>query len=251
MLLAIPLCCLALRGAPAQEHRPTQAEVHAIVKRLDELYRSTSSFARVEMGITTPHWRRTLDLQAWSSGTDRTFIRILAPKKERGVGTLRLGNEMWNYLPKTNKVIKIPPSMMMSSWMGSDFSNDDLVKEYTFSEDYAFHLITPPDADPEQLFLECRPEEGRPIVWDRVVVVVGRQDLLPVRQEYYDEKGRLMRLLTFTETRTIGGRTLPTVMEMRPQKKRGNRTTVRYRELEFGGDLDDGIFTLRHLRSPR
>lgn len=250
-LLTILPCCLLLCGAASAPRPLARTDVQAIIRKLDELYRSNSSFARVEMEIATPHWQRALDLQAWSSGMDKTFIRILAPKKERGVGTLRIGNEMWNFLPKTNKIIKVPPSMMMGSWMGSDFTNDDLVKEYTFAEDYTFQVIEPPDADATQLFVECRPKEGRPIVWERVVVVVHRSDLLPVRQEYYDEDGELVRLLNFSDVKTIGGRLLPTTMEMLPQKKPGNRTIVRYRELQFDAELDEDIFTLRHLRSPR
>src|SRR6056297_1942824 len=111
-----------------------------IVNKVDKLYRSESSYALMEMRIVTPHWERTLKMKTWSSGMDKTFIRIIAPKKEKGVGTLRIKNQMWNYLPKTNKVMKIPPSMMMANWMGSDFTNDDLVSEYTFIEDYNFSM---------------------------------------------------------------------------------------------------------------
>ena len=104
-LLVLLPCWLVLCGGAPRAGQPRQdPDVRTIVRRLDELYRSTSSFARFEMEIATPHWQRTLDLQAWSSGMDKTFIRILSPKKERGVGTLRIGNEMWNYLPRTNKV---------------------------------------------------------------------------------------------------------------------------------------------------
>ena len=121
-------------------------DVEAIVKKMDQLYRSETSHAEIEMQITTPHWERTLAMNVWTKGMDKTFIRIMAPKKERGVATLRIGNEMWNYLPKTNKVMKIPPSMMMGSWMGSDFTNDDLVKESSMLNDYTYKLIKPEDA---------------------------------------------------------------------------------------------------------
>ncbi|HEQ71435.1 MAG TPA: outer membrane lipoprotein-sorting protein, partial [Spirochaetia bacterium] len=106
-------------------------DINRVVHAIDTLYRANSSSGRVRMEITTPHWKRSLTMTVWSEGTEKTLIRILEPEKERGVGTLRIGNEMWNYLPATNKVIKIPPSMMMSSWMGSDFNNNDLVSEFT------------------------------------------------------------------------------------------------------------------------
>ena len=112
--------------ASAQESTPN---IETVIKHIDQLYRSETSHADMEMHIVTPHWERTLAMTIWSKGMSKTFIRITAPKKEQGVATLRIGNEMWNYLPKTNKVMKIPPSMMMGSWMGSDFTNDDLVRE--------------------------------------------------------------------------------------------------------------------------
>lgn len=239
----LPWACLAAET-------PAPDDVAAIVRTVDALYRSASSFAEIEMQIVTPHWERTLRLHAWTSGMTKTFIRILSPRKERGVGTLRLGHEMWNYLPKTNKIIKIPPSMMMGSWMGSDFTNDDLVKEYTFLNDYDFRLLTVPDTDPVLLYLECRPKEGRPIVWDRVVVALRREDYLPVWQEHFDERGRMMRRLSFSVIRTLGGRTLPTVLEMVPAGKQGYKTVIRYRKFEFDRDVRDETFSIRHLRSP-
>src|SRR5512138_647067 len=120
---AVILALCAAVSAPAQS---SKADVERIVRTIDNLYRSNSSSSRIEMTITTPHWQRTLLMDAWSKGTTQTFIRILSPKKENGVATLRKGTEMWNFLPNAGKVVKIPPSMMMSSWMGSDFTNDDL-----------------------------------------------------------------------------------------------------------------------------
>lgn len=124
LILSVMIVLLFVSGATQNE---SELNVREIVKQIDELYRSESSYSELEMEIITPHWERTLKMKAWSKGMEKTFIRILAPAKEKGMVTLRIGNEMWNYLPKTNKVIKVPPSMMMSSWMGSDFTNDDLV----------------------------------------------------------------------------------------------------------------------------
>ena len=130
----------------ADEQSVTNAEVRALIEEIDQLYRSESSYAVFEMEIVTPHYQRTLAMEAWSLGTKKTLIRINAPRKEKGVSTLRIDNEMWNYLPKTDRVIRIPPSMMMSSWMGSDFTNDDLVQEFSLFEDYSYELTTPDSA---------------------------------------------------------------------------------------------------------
>lgn len=221
-----------------------------IAKKVDELYRSGTSYAEFEMAIETPHWKRTLVMKAWSEGTDRTFIRILKPKKERGVGTLRIGTEMWNYLPKTAKVIKIPPSMMMSAWMGSDFTNDDLVREFTLLKDYTFQMITPPGAKSGMLYLEARPKPDVPIVWDRLVIEVRETDLIPVSEKYYDEKNVMMREMTFSEIRDFGGRKVPAVLTLIPAGKPENKTVIRYRVLTFDQGVQPGTFTLRHLRRP-
>jgi outer membrane lipoprotein-sorting protein len=223
-------------------------EAEKIVKKMDELYRSSASEALVEMEIITPHWRRTLKMRAWSEGLEKTFLRILEPKKEAGIATLRLGDEMWNYLPKTNKVIKIPPSMMMSSWMGSDFTNDDLVKEFTFIESYDFEMASPGSPEPGLVYVKCVPKEGLPIVWGHVLIAAQEADLMPVWENFYDEKGSLMREMVFKEVKAFGNRRIPSVMELTPTTKEGQKTVLRYLEARFDAALDPDIFTLRNLR---
>ncbi|MCP4155584.1 MAG: outer membrane lipoprotein-sorting protein [bacterium] len=223
------------------------SDAKEIVKKMDELYRSLSSEALMEMEIITPHWKRTLKMKFWTRGMKKTFIRILAPKKEKGIATLKMGNEMWNFLPKTDKVMKIPPSLMMGSWMGSDFTNDDLVKEYTFTEDYTFKKI---DTEiPGTISVRCIPKKGLPIVWGHQVIIVNEKDYMPVKQEYYDEKGVLIRVLTFKEPRAFGKRTIPAVMELTPRNKKGKKTIIRYLEAEFDGNIDKKIFSQRNLRT--
>lgn len=201
------------------------------------------------MVIQTPHWERTLRMKAWTEGMKKTLIRILEPKKEHGMGTLRVGNEMWNYLPKTNKIIKIPPSMMMSSWMGSDFTNDDIVKEFSLFEDYSYEHVIPEDARPGLIYVKAIPREGLPIVWGYMIVAVQAEDYLPVTYQYYDEKDLLMRVQNFRDIRQFGDRTIPAVMEMVPQHKEGHKTIIRYFTAQFDITLDAGIFSLRNLRT--
>lgn len=230
------------------EQRP---DIEKVVNAIDRLYRHDSSHTLMEMEIHTPHWSRTLKLEAWSEGMDKTFIRILQPQKERGMGTLRIDNEMWNYLPKTNKVMKIPPSMMMSSWMGSDFKNNDLVKEFTFTEDYTFEYMRPDEAKKGLLYLKCTPKPGEPIVWGHVLIAVNAQSLIPEWERYYDEHGELMRVMYFREVETFDGTQLPSIMELVPQTKEGHRTVLHYIEAEFDLQINERIFTLRHLRNFR
>jgi hypothetical protein len=224
-------------------------DVNAIIREIDRLYRSKTSYSELEMEIVTPHWQRTLAMYGWSEGMQKTFIRITAPKKEEGVATLRIGNEMWNYLPRTNKIIKIPPSMMMSSWMGSDFTNDDLVKEFSLFEDYTYELIRPEGAVDSRIYINCTPREGLPIVWGNIVFTVRKKDRLPVEARYYDEKGNVMRVLEYKDIREFGGRVIPATLEMVPQNREGHRTVITYRKLEFDIPLKKDVFSQRHLRS--
>jgi hypothetical protein len=235
-----------LRG---QDSSPDRAR--EIVRKIDALYRSQSGEALVEMAVVTPHWQRTLRMRIWTRGMKDTFIRILEPKKEEGFATLRIGNEMWNFLPKIDKVMKIPPSMMMSSWMGSDFTNDDLVKEFTFVDAYRFELTTPGSPEPGLLYVKCLPKEGRPIVWGSVVLAVREADDMPVWERYYDEKGRLAREMVFRDVRTFGNRRIPASLELVPKTEEGRKSVLRYLEARFDVPLAPDIFTLRNLHGGR
>jgi outer membrane lipoprotein-sorting protein len=244
---AAVLFVAAAVGAAAQT-RPDAAEV---VSRIDRLYRAGSSFAVMEMEIVMPQWQRMLKMRAWSEGKEKTFIRILEPRKERGVGTLRIGNEMWNYLPKANRVMRIPPSMMMSSWMGSDFNNNDLVRELTFTEDYTFQYTEAGDPQEGALSIKAIPKEGRPIVWGHVLLEVDAESLQPLTQKYYDESGKLMRVMRYSDVKTFDDRRIPSVMELIPQNKEGYKTILRYLEAEFNLDVPPETFTRRNLRTFR
>jgi outer membrane lipoprotein-sorting protein len=226
-------------------------DVEKIIKHIDQLYRSKTSHADMEMHIVTPHYERTLKMLIWTKGTDKTFIRITAPKKEQGVATLRIGNEMWNYLPKVNKTMKISPSMMMGSWMGSDFTNDDLVKESSMLDDYTYQLITPEDASADMLYVQLIPKEDSSIVWGKIISAVRATDYMPVWQHFYDEKGKLMRVLNFKEIKKFGRKTVPSVMEMIPQNKERHKTVVRWVTATFDSKVEDKIFTRRNLQKRR
>ncbi len=221
-----------------------------IVVSFDELYKSSASYALVEMEITTPHWSRTLKMKTWSLGMEKMLVKILAPKKERGVGTLKIEDEMWNYLPKTNKVIKIPPSMMMSSWMGSDFTNDDLVKEYTLTDDYDMSIFEPPEKKEDYHYVKGIPKKGKAIVWGKIEIAVRKSDLLPVWEKYYDEHGKPVREMLFSEIKTIDKRMIPTVITLIPKTKEGHKTVLRYLDIDYNIRLDSNTFSLRKLREP-
>ncbi|MEW6517632.1 MAG: outer membrane lipoprotein-sorting protein [candidate division FCPU426 bacterium] len=236
---------LAIASSGAGESSP---DVKTIVSAMDRLYRAQDSYAEMEMTVTTPNYQRTLLMQAWSQGMDKTFIRILSPAKDRGVATLRNKQEMWNYFPKIDKVMKVPPSMMMGSWMGSDFTNDDLVKETTLLDDYTAALLPSPAGDPDHYYVELRPKAQTASVWGKIIAVVDQRSLLPVRDEYYDEKGRQMRVIAFKQVRTFGDRRIPAIMELTSASKPGNKTVIEYKQATFDQGVPESVFSLRNLQ---
>lgn len=239
------LILAAAGGSPAEEIR----DIQVLVDRMDRLYRSETSYAELEMEIRTPHWQRTLRMKMWTVGMRKTFVTIMEPKKEAGTSTLRVGTEMWNYFPRINKVIKVPPSMMMGSWMGSDFTNDDLVKESSLAVDYQPAFGTPGNDSVYEIVLI--PREETPTVWGRIVLTIRKSDLIPVSYVYFDESGDPMREMTFSGPRDFGGRTLPAVLEMKPLKKEGHRTVIRYLDARFDRPQAKDTFTHRNLRRRR
>ena len=220
-------------------------EAVALLKKIDELYRSDTSISTMKMEIVTPNWQRTLEMESWTVGMDDTFIRILSPRKDRGVATLKKDSEMWNFFPKINKVIKVPPSMMMGSWMGSDFTNDDLVKEVSLVEDY--HVEKKEEGN--EYHLTLTPKKQTVTVWGRIEITVEQSSLLPLSQAYFNEKGEKVRVMTFSDVKDFSGKVMPAKMTMTPLNKSGHKTVIEYVEAKFDVELEDGIFTLRNLQT--
>ncbi len=247
LVLAALVGLWALTFGPAVD--ASEPDVQDVIDRLDRLYRSEASYAEVEMAIVTPNWERTLRMQMWTEGMQKTLITILSPKKEKGIATLRIGTEMWNYFPKINKVMKVPPSMMMGLWMGSDFTNDDVVKESSLIRDYECELEDPGRDDVYRIALT--PRQDTPTVWGKIVYTVRRADLIPLEEVFYDEDGEPMRAMIFWDVKTLGGRSLPAVLEMVPLNKEGHKTVIRYLDARFDADLGTDVFTLRKLRGRR
>lgn len=216
----------------------------ALLVKMDELFRSKSSVATMKMQIITPNWQRTLEMQSWTLGMDDTFIRVLSPRKDRGVATLKIDKEMWNYFPKINKVIKVPPSMMMGSWMGSDFTNDDLVREVSLVKEYEVSK----KMEGENYRLTLIPKQDTVTVWGKIEFIVNQQTLLPLEQNYFNEKDEKVRTMVFSNIRDFNGKKMPAIMTMMPLNKTGHKTVIEYVEAEFDIELGDNIFTLRNLQ---
>jgi outer membrane lipoprotein-sorting protein len=242
------ILALLLAAAPSVVH--TQETAREIIDHVDRIMRGESSYGTATMEVVTENWEREMSMEVWSLGTEYSLIRITAPKKEEGTATLKAGDEIWNYLPRVDRTIKIPASMMMGAWMGSHFTNDDLVKESRLIEDYDIVISHDGDRDGVAVWeLTLTPTPEAAVVWGHIEYQVRQDDWMPTWARYYDEDGNLVRTMTFSDYRRLGGRMVPAIMDVRPEDKPGERTTVRYGDLEFDIDIDESFFSLRALRS--
>ena len=226
-----------------------QTDPLEIMAQVDRLLRGDSSRGVATMEVVTENWDRQMTMELWSFGAEYSLVRLRAPKKEAGTATLMAEDDIWNYLPKVDRTIKIPSSMMGGAWMGSHFTNDDLVKESQIVEDYDIDIAFEGDRENVavwEFLLTPKPEAA--IVWGHVEYQVRQDDYMPIWTKFYDEDGDLSRTMTYSEFVEFDGRLVPAVMDMHPADKPGERTSIRYEELEFDVDIDQSFFSLRNLQ---
>ncbi len=234
-------------------HTTTPQTARDIIAKAENLIRGTSSHGVFRMTVETPEFTRAIEMESWwvdktDTEPDKSLIVILEPKKERGNKWLKVGNEMWNYLRATETIIKIPPSMMLQSWNGSDFTNDDLARESSLSRDYVPEITGEEEIAGEPAWkLILRPEPDAPVVWGKLYIWVRKSDLLPSIVQYFDEKGKLVRTMRYTDVRSIGGRTIPTTWTMVTHTREGHRTVFRILDIGFDVSIPGRIFSFREL----
>jgi outer membrane lipoprotein-sorting protein len=243
------LAAIAIASAPVRGQPAKAPDVEAVLARLDDLYRSKSSIARIEMIVTTARSTRTMRLQAWTRGEDEALIVVEAPAREEGTSTLRVGPNLWNYLPRIARTIRVPPSMMLGSWMGTDFTNDDLVKESSLHKDFDSRVDRRSDR-PAGWWLALTVKPGIVGRWARIEILVS-DDWLPLQERHFDRKGRLARTMAFDEIRMLGGRRLPAHLVLTPTDVEGQRTEMRYLDVQFDAKIPDDTFSLSRLERSR
>ena len=220
-----------------------------ILDSVDDIYRSNTSHGILTLAVTTTNWQRTLTLEQWSKGKNKHLIKVLKPKKEKDLATLRVDTNVWNYMPKVKKVVKIPSSMMSSSWMGSHFSNDDLVKQSRMVKDYDYSTSFEGIRDGIDIVeITCVPKMNAAVVWGKVEVIVYKKDFIPLRLIYYDEDLNLSRKLEFSNIQIIDNKKIPLKMQMVPENEPGESTTIQWKEIKFDLTISDDFFSLRKLQ---
>lgn len=219
----------------------------AVIDHLDELYRSSSSHAVMTMTVVRERGTRELTIESWSLGEDDALMVIRAPAREAGTATLRTDDGLWNYAPRADRLIRIPTGLLSESWMGSHFTNDDLMRETSYDDDYDTELSWAQRDGARHLLVTMTPKPDAPVVYTRVLFWLTPEEWIPVAEEFYDQ-GELIRTMTFDEVREVAGRRLPMRMTLVPSDAPEQRTEVLYAQLELDIPVDAELFTRRGLR---
>ncbi|MEJ2101377.1 MAG: outer membrane lipoprotein-sorting protein [Desulfobacterales bacterium] len=232
--------------------RPAWAlDADSIVKAGFDYWRGKASIATVQMLIHRQDWQRTMTLKAWTRGQKESLFYITAPPKDYGNGTLKKGREMWLFNPKINRVIKVPPSMMSQSWMGSDFSNNDLAKSDSLLLDYDHSIIDTETHEGKKVYvIKSIPRPNAPVVWGMQRLKI-REDQIWLSEEFFDEDLKPVKMMTAMEIQMLGGRLFPKVWRMRNVDEENRYTQLSYESLEFKSSLPDRLFTLSNLKQLR
>ncbi len=234
------LLALALLAPPL----PTVSEV---TQHLDDLYRSKGSHGVMSMHVKTTQFERTMKIESWSRGEDLALMVIRAPAREAGTATLRTKEGLWNYAPRADRLLRIPSGLLSDSWMGSHFTNDDLMRESSYDDDYTTSLEWHEEGGKTLLKLVLVPNKDAAVVYTKLLYYVTAEGWIPVRVEYYDE-AEVVRRMDFSDVKEFSGRKIPSVLEIRPSDKPEEFTRVVYESLDLTADVPERSFSPRGLR---
>jgi len=243
---ALPLVFLMLSASSALSQ-----DAEEIIRKVDQKMRGDYSYQELEMKVIRPEWERSISMKSWSKGSEYALILITAPAKEKGQVFLKRGTEMWNWMPSIERMIKIPPSMMMQSWMGSDFTNDDLVRESSIIQDYHHTLVGEEDYDGVNCWkIRLDPKEDAPVVWGKIITWIDK-DYNQRKVEYYDEEGKLINTMYLSDIKQMDDRKMPTHWEMIPADEEGKKTVINVLKAEFNDPIDESFFSQQNMRRVR
>ena len=220
-----------------------------IIKKADEKNRGETSQGEMTMTIVRPKWERSISMKTWSKGDKYFVIYITAPAKEKGQVFLKVDKEMWNWVPSISRMIKIPPSMMMQSWMGSDFTNDDLVKQSSIVVDYDHKLLAEENIREMDCYkIELIPHEDAPVVWGKIISWITKDGFNLWKSEYYDEDGYLINIENSSEIKQMGDRKIPSRIEMIPADEPEKRTIMEFKNIIFDKPIDNSFFSKQNMK---
>lgn len=230
----------------------SQPDPREIVRQADLRLRGETSRSQMSMTIERPSWSRTISMKTWTKGNEYALIMITDPPRDKGTVFLKRGDEVWQWLPSISRTIKIPPSMMMQSWMGSDFTNNDLVQDASVVEDYTHTLLGDTTLRGyDTWIINMVPKPQAPVVWENVKVWITKEKYIELRAEYYGEDGELVNTLVLEEIKELGGRVIPTRWIMTPADKKNQKTIMNYESIEFNVPIQDSFFSIQNMKRIR
>jgi outer membrane lipoprotein-sorting protein len=223
-----------------------------IVAKADQKMRGETSSGELKMTIERPTWNREMQMKMWSKGEKLALILVTAPARDKGTAFLKRDKEIWNWQPTIDRVIKLPPSMMMQSWMGSDFTNDDLVKQSSVVDDYTHKMLGSEKIEGYDCYkIEMIPTEEAAVVWGKVITWIDKKDFMQMKAEFYDEDGYLVNTMIGKDVKQLGGKLLPAKLEVIPADKKGNKTIIEYLSLEFDKPIEGEFFSVQNMKRVR
>ena len=223
-----------------------------IIRKTDEKLRGKSNSSEMKMTIVRPEWKREITMKGWSLGTEYSIILITAPARDKGQAFLKRDNEMWNWQPTIDRVIKLPPSMMLQSWMGSDFTNDDLVKESSIINDYTHVLVGDSTINGMEVYkIALTPKPDAAVVWGKIITFIDKVEYNQHLVYYYDEDNFLINTMVMSDLKMMGGKLLPAKMEMIPADEPENRTIIEYIDMQFDIGVTEDFFSLQNTKRVR
>jgi outer membrane lipoprotein-sorting protein len=236
-----------------QSFAQTTPDPKEIITEADARMRGVSSSqGTMKMTIVRPTWTREMTMKSWSKGQDYSLILVTAPARDKGAAFLKREREMWNWQPSIDRIIKLPPSMMSQGWMGSDLTNDDLVKQASIIVDYTHKIIGEEEIEGRQTWkIELTPLEDAAVVWGKVIMWVSHKDYLQLKTEFYDEDDYLVNTIYGKNIKEMGGKVLTSLMEVIPAEEEGHKTTIEYLDLVFDKKIDDNFFSTQNMKRVR
>jgi outer membrane lipoprotein-sorting protein len=224
-----------------------------IVKKADEKFNGEkSSYSVMAMTIIRPTWKRTIEFKNWSFGRDFALTLITSPAKEAGQTFLKRGPEMWSWNPSISRLVKLPPSMMSQGWMGSDYTNDDILKESSVVKDYTHEIVGEENIGERLCYkIKMTAKADASIVWGKQFRWIDKKDFLVLKAELYDEDGSLVRTESGSDIKVMDGRSITTKIELVPVEEPDNKTILEIREIKFNVPVDESYFSQQNMKRVR
>ncbi len=219
-----------------------------IIRKADEKFRGNTSYSEFSITIVRPRWSKEVRLKSWSKGSDYSVSVVTYPAKEKGIVFLKRKKEVWNYLPSIGRKVKLPPSMLLQSWMGTDLTNDDIIKQSSIASDYEHKIIGEEELQGLKCWkIELKPKEDAVVVWGKITIWIDQKDYMQMKVEFYDEDGFLVNSMIGYDPKMFGNKKMPSKYEIIPWEKEGNKTIIEYKKIDFDIPVNDQYFSINYM----